>query len=78
MIHLKRVKTKSSVWKYSSLTQLGLNSIPFVSKGPEFIQFLQQEYLPSLHVSPEISQVTMETIKNPGLASLIDFIRADA
>lgn len=26
-------------------------------QGPEFIQFLQQEYLPSLQVAPEISQV---------------------
>lgn len=63
MIHLKRVRTKSCVWKYSSLTELVLNFILLLSKGPEFIQFLQQEYLPSLHVSPEISQVTMVTIK---------------
>uniref|UniRef100_A0A673A4U3 Exportin-T n=1 Tax=Sphaeramia orbicularis TaxID=375764 RepID=A0A673A4U3_9TELE len=28
-----------------------------LKRGPEFIQFLQQEYLPSLQVSPEISQV---------------------
>lgn len=28
-----------------------------VFQGPEFIQFLQQEYLPSLQVAPEISQV---------------------
>lgn len=33
----------------------------FLLQGPEFIQFLQQDYLPSLQVSPEISQVTMET-----------------
>lgn len=26
-------------------------------QGPEFIQFLQQEYLPSLQMSPDISQV---------------------
>lgn len=30
-------------------------------QGPEFIHFLQQEYLPSLQVSPDISQVTTET-----------------
>lgn len=62
MIHLKRVKTKHSVWKHSTPTELVLYFILFLFKGPEFIQFLQQEYLPSLHVSPEISQVIMETL----------------
>lgn len=28
-----------------------------VFQGPEFVQFLQQDYLPSLQVTPEISQV---------------------
>lgn len=65
MIHLKRVKTKHSVWKHSTPTELVLDFILFLFKGPEFIQFLQQEYLPSLHVSPEISQVNMETINGP-------------
>uniref|UniRef100_A0A8D2ZW19 Exportin-T n=1 Tax=Scophthalmus maximus TaxID=52904 RepID=A0A8D2ZW19_SCOMX len=33
-----------------------------LKRGPEFIQFLQQEYLPSLQVSPEISQTFTLTL----------------
>ena len=31
----------------------------FFLQGHEFIQFLQQEYLPSLQVAPEIAQVSV-------------------
>lgn len=34
----------------------------FLLQGLEFIQFLQQEYLPSLQVSPEITQVSGDAV----------------
>uniref|UniRef100_A0A4W4DX59 Exportin-T n=1 Tax=Electrophorus electricus TaxID=8005 RepID=A0A4W4DX59_ELEEL len=34
-------------------------------RGLEFIQFLQQEYLPSLHVSPEITQELCQVLQQP-------------
>uniref|UniRef100_A0A3Q1GYT7 Exportin-T n=1 Tax=Anabas testudineus TaxID=64144 RepID=A0A3Q1GYT7_ANATE len=34
-----------------------------LKRGPEFIQYLQQEYLPSLQVSPEISQAFFQQAK---------------
>lgn len=69
MIHLKRVKLVPHTWTRSS--DSGSNSFdprvtcrpapltccPSVLQGPEFLRFLQQDYLPSLHVSPDVSQV---------------------
>uniref|UniRef100_A0A674BC81 Exportin-T n=1 Tax=Salmo trutta TaxID=8032 RepID=A0A674BC81_SALTR len=34
-------------------------------RGPEFIQYLQQEYLPSLQVSPEITQEVCQVLQQP-------------
>lgn len=69
MIHLKRV-SQGAVYVNASHGYGGTGDsllcvMPFLyfkptcvlPQGPEFIQFLQQEYLPSLHVSPEITQV---------------------
>lgn len=54
MIHLKRVKNPNG-----STVLISSDSVLtwFLPQGSEFIQFLQHEYLPSLQVSPEISQV---------------------
>uniref|UniRef100_A0A8B9JVX3 Exportin-T n=1 Tax=Astyanax mexicanus TaxID=7994 RepID=A0A8B9JVX3_ASTMX len=38
-------------------------------QGPEFIQFLQQEYLPSLQISPEIAQVLKQDPPKPSFVS---------
>lgn len=46
-----------------------LDLIVFLFQGPEFIQFLQQEYLPSLQVTPDISQVR-QTVKVAGHQTL--------
>lgn len=54
MIHLKRVKTVLFVLVLRFLTG---SKVLFAPQGSEFIQFLQHEYLPSLQVTPEISQV---------------------
>lgn len=43
----------------------GGDLICVVFQGPEFIQFLQQEYLPSLQVAPEISQVGISLWQGP-------------
>ncbi|KAM7367426.1 hypothetical protein PAMP_015328 [Pampus punctatissimus] len=44
--------------------------------GLEFIQFLQQEYLPSLQVSPEISQELCQVIQQPDIKVLKNYIKA--
>uniref|UniRef100_A0A8B9JY37 Exportin-T n=1 Tax=Astyanax mexicanus TaxID=7994 RepID=A0A8B9JY37_ASTMX len=36
-----------------------------LKRGPEFIQFLQQEYLPSLQISPEIAQELCQVLQQP-------------
>uniref|UniRef100_A0A8B9JWH3 Exportin-T n=1 Tax=Astyanax mexicanus TaxID=7994 RepID=A0A8B9JWH3_ASTMX len=40
-----------------------------LKRGPEFIQFLQQEYLPSLQISPEIAQVLKQDPPKPSFVS---------
>ncbi|XP_051231439.1 exportin-T isoform X1 [Dicentrarchus labrax] len=47
-----------------------------LKRGPEFIQFLQQEYLPSLQVSPEISQELCQVIQQPDIKVLKNYIKA--
>ncbi|KAE8281121.1 Exportin-T Exportin(tRNA) tRNA exportin [Larimichthys crocea] len=47
-----------------------------LKRGPEFIQFLQQEYLPSLQVSPEISQELCQVIQQPDVKVLKNYIKA--
>jgi len=42
---------------FSVVAEVNVCVVPSL-QGLEFIQFLQQEYLPSLQVSPEIAQVT--------------------
>lgn len=46
-------------------------------QGPEFIQFLQHEYLPSLQVAPEISQVNWGGAESPRRPSLLSRPLAD-
>ncbi|XP_029471557.1 exportin-T isoform X2 [Rhinatrema bivittatum] len=36
-----------------------------LKRGPECIQYLQQEYLPSLHIAPEIIQEFCQTLQQP-------------
>lgn len=47
-----------------------------LKRGLEFIQFLQQEYLPSLQVSPEISQELCQVIQQPDIKVLKTYIKA--
>uniref|UniRef100_A0A8D3BMH7 Exportin-T n=1 Tax=Scophthalmus maximus TaxID=52904 RepID=A0A8D3BMH7_SCOMX len=47
-----------------------------LKRGPEFIQFLQQEYLPSLQVSPEISQELCQVLQQPDVKVLKIYIKA--
>ncbi|XP_054481081.1 exportin-T isoform X2 [Anoplopoma fimbria] len=47
-----------------------------LKRGPEFIQYLQQEYLPSLQVSPEISQELCQVIQQPDVKVLKNYIKA--
>ncbi|XP_029282841.1 exportin-T isoform X2 [Cottoperca gobio] len=47
-----------------------------LKRGPEFIQFLQQEYLPSLQVSPEISQEVCQVLQQPDVKVLKNYIKA--
>lgn len=47
-----------------------------LKRGPEFIQFLQQEYLPSLHVSPEISQELCQVLLEPDVKVLKTYMKA--
>lgn len=59
-------ESRSYLWKLfiSLMVEIGrFSSLLYLTvcvslQGPEFIQFLQQEYLPSLQVSPEITQVS--------------------
>uniref|UniRef100_A0A3B4UEY7 Exportin-T n=1 Tax=Seriola dumerili TaxID=41447 RepID=A0A3B4UEY7_SERDU len=46
-----------------------------LKRGPEFIQFLQQEYLPSLQVSPEISQELCQVLQQPDIKVLKNYIK---
>lgn len=48
----------------------------YVKRGPEFIQFLQQEYLPSLQVSPEISQELCHVLQEPDVKVLKTYLKA--
>ncbi|MCJ8736224.1 hypothetical protein PDJAM_G00256470 [Pangasius djambal] len=48
----------------------------FTTDGPEFIQFLQQEYLPSLHVSPEITQELCQVLQQPDTKVLKNYMKA--
>ncbi|XP_016889997.1 exportin-T isoform X2 [Cynoglossus semilaevis] len=47
-----------------------------LKRGPEFIQFLQQEYLPSLQMSPDISQELCQVLQQPDLKVLKNYIKA--
>ncbi|XP_075328444.1 exportin-T isoform X2 [Odontesthes bonariensis] len=47
-----------------------------LKRGLEFIQFLQQEYLPSLQVSPEIAQELCQVLQQPDLKVLKNYIKA--
>uniref|UniRef100_A0A3Q3WFT7 Exportin-T n=1 Tax=Mola mola TaxID=94237 RepID=A0A3Q3WFT7_MOLML len=46
-----------------------------LKRGPEFIQFLQQDYLPSLQVSPEISQELCQVIQQPDVKMLKNYMK---
>ncbi|CAB1346356.1 unnamed protein product [Coregonus sp. 'balchen'] len=43
--------------------------------GPEFIQYLQQVYLPSLQVSPEITQELCQVLQQPDVKVLKNYIK---
>lgn len=47
-----------------------------LKRGPEFIQFLQQEYLPSLQVSPDITQELCQVLQQPDVKVLKNYIKA--
>ncbi|XP_029351358.1 exportin-T isoform X2 [Echeneis naucrates] len=47
-----------------------------LKRGPECIQFLQQDYLPSLQVSPEISQELCQVLQQPDVKVLKNYIKA--
>ncbi|XP_046878660.1 exportin-T isoform X3 [Hypomesus transpacificus] len=47
-----------------------------LKRGPEFIQYLQQEYLPSLQVSPEITQELCQVLEQPDVKVLKSYIKA--
>ncbi|KAJ4922827.1 hypothetical protein JOQ06_006491 [Pogonophryne albipinna] len=47
-----------------------------LKRGLEFIQFLQQEYLPSLQVSPEVSQELCQVLQQPDVKVLKNYIKA--
>ncbi|XP_033994291.1 exportin-T isoform X1 [Trematomus bernacchii] len=47
-----------------------------LKRGLEFIQFLQQEYLPSLQVAPEISQELCQVLQQPDVKVLKNYIKA--
>uniref|UniRef100_A0A667YNQ4 Exportin-T n=1 Tax=Myripristis murdjan TaxID=586833 RepID=A0A667YNQ4_9TELE len=49
-----------------------------LKRGPEFIQFLQQEYLPSLQVSPEIAQELCQVLQQPDVKVLKTYIKVRA
>ncbi|XP_034019632.1 exportin-T-like [Thalassophryne amazonica] len=47
-----------------------------LKRGPEFIQFLQHEYLPSLQVSPEITQELCQVLQQPDVKVLKTYMKA--
>ncbi|XP_062374318.1 exportin-T isoform X1 [Sardina pilchardus] len=47
-----------------------------LKRGPEFIQFLQQEYLPSLQVSPDITQELCQVLQQPDVKVLKNYMKA--
>uniref|UniRef100_A0A8K9UA77 Exportin-T n=1 Tax=Oncorhynchus mykiss TaxID=8022 RepID=A0A8K9UA77_ONCMY len=47
-----------------------------IRHGPEFIQYLQQEYLPSLQVSPEITQEVCQVLQQPDAKVLKNYMKA--
>ncbi|XP_017158473.1 exportin-T isoform X1 [Poecilia reticulata] len=47
-----------------------------LKRGSEFIQFLQHEYLPSLQVTPEISQELCQVLQQPDVKVLKNYIKA--
>lgn len=47
-----------------------------LKRGLEFIQYLQQEYLPSLQVSPEITQELCQVLQQPDVKVLKNYIKA--
>uniref|UniRef100_A0A3Q2P848 Exportin-T n=1 Tax=Fundulus heteroclitus TaxID=8078 RepID=A0A3Q2P848_FUNHE len=46
-----------------------------LKRGSEFIQFLQHEYLPSLQVTPEISQELCQVLQQPDIKVLKNYIK---
>ncbi|XP_023808441.1 exportin-T [Oryzias latipes] len=47
-----------------------------LKQGPEFLQFLQQEYLPSLQVTPQIAQELCQVLQQPDIKVLKNYIKA--
>ncbi|XP_036375883.1 exportin-T isoform X1 [Megalops cyprinoides] len=47
-----------------------------IKRGPEFIQYLQQEYLPSLQVTPDITQELCQVLQQPDSKVLKNYIKA--
>ncbi|XP_036432508.1 exportin-T [Colossoma macropomum] len=47
-----------------------------LKRGLEFVQFLQQEYLPSLQVSPEITQELCQVLQQPDTKVLKNYMKA--
>uniref|UniRef100_A0A1A8EQ40 Exportin-T n=2 Tax=Nothobranchius korthausae TaxID=1143690 RepID=A0A1A8EQ40_9TELE len=47
-----------------------------LKRGPEFLQFLQHEYLPSLQVTPEIAQEVCHVLQQPDVKVLKNYIKA--
>ncbi|XP_048840730.1 exportin-T isoform X2 [Brienomyrus brachyistius] len=47
-----------------------------LKRGPEFIQYLQQEYLPSLQVTPDIIQELCQVLQQPDSKVLKNYIKA--
>lgn len=47
-----------------------------LKRGAEFVQFLQHEYLPSLHVAPEISQELCHVLQEPDVKVLKTYLKA--
>ncbi|XP_063072875.1 exportin-T isoform X2 [Engraulis encrasicolus] len=47
-----------------------------LKRGPEFIQFLQQEYLPSLQVSPDITQELCQVLQQADVKVLKNYMKA--
>lgn len=47
-----------------------------LKRGAELLQFLQQDYLPSLQVSPEISQELCQVLQQPDVKVLKNYMKA--